>query len=213
MRPRWLLFLSLVSLRAAAADVDAPDLPALLPDSAVSVYYAHAAVPGADQLFGGDLGGNGYGVAGTYALDKRFYLVGRYDAWGIDFFGLDLEWEDWRVGGGARLPLSEDWQLTGELTWERVEFKFRALGDEADGEGFGARLGVRGRLFARVELDAGLRYVNYDISGPAYLAPAPDELRRELGLVIRLARHLGLTLGNERGASYTTERIGVRFGF
>jgi hypothetical protein len=102
-----------------------------------------------------DADGDGVQLVGSFAIKDEFHLFAGYADQSYDF-GIDST--TLSFGAGVNYGLHADWDLIGRLSYVTTEVD-TPFGS-ADEDGFGVTGGVRGRLARKVELDAGLNYVD-----------------------------------------------------
>ena len=99
---------------------------------------------------------DGFGVAGSFAFTPDYFGLGSIDAIegdnGADGSLLSL-------GGGYHRAINSALDIVATASLKRV--KFDGAGSDM---GFGLGVGVRGRLFEKLDLNAGLEYVDIDNS-------------------------------------------------
>jgi len=106
-----------------------------------------------------DLGGDGLGLTGSLSVTDSVFLFANYQTQDYEF-GIDGTSYD--LGAGMRFGLKPQLDLVGELAW--VNYKVEtALGD-ADDDGLGIGVGLRGRVHDSFELQGGFRYVDLEDS-------------------------------------------------
>lgn len=105
--------------------------------------------------------GDGFGIAGSFALTDQFAIFGGYDSADLDF-GIDFT--QFEVGGLFRLPLSGTLDLVTSLSYVSMEVDVPGFGS-ADDDGFGVGVGLRALASPRVELSGGVSYVDLNDSG------------------------------------------------
>ena len=107
-----------------------------------------------------DVDGDGLAIEGSYELNKKIFLFGEYADqsydFGIDGNGLEL-------GAGLHHELSKNLDFVGTLSYLDQEVK--AAGVSADDNGFGIGGGIRTWLGTKFQLDAMLKWVDFDEAG------------------------------------------------
>jgi opacity protein-like surface antigen len=102
-----------------------------------------------------DADGDGIGIFGSYAIHEDYHIFAGYEDQSFDF-GIDAS--TFAIGGGINYVLDEDWDLIGRLSYVNVDLG--SFAGSRDDDGFALMGGVRGRLTSKVELDAGINYVD-----------------------------------------------------
>lgn len=104
--------------------------------------------------------GDGFGLAGSYAINENFYVFGGYEAAGLDF-GVDAT--SLGAGLGWHTDLSPVVDLTASVSYQYVELDASGIGS-VDDNGLGLGLGLRFAASDKLELDAGISYVDFSDS-------------------------------------------------
>lgn len=107
-----------------------------------------------------DVDGDGLAIEGSYELNKKIFLFGEYQDQSYDF-GIDgnaLE-----LGAGLHHELSRNLDFVGTLSYLDQEVK--AGGFSADDNGLGIGGGIRTWLGTKFQLDAMLKWVDFDEAG------------------------------------------------
>lgn len=107
-----------------------------------------------------DVDGDGFGLAGSFELNDRIHLFGEWQDQSLDY-GIDGEWLE--VGGGYTHSYSDNLDFVGTLSF--VDSKVELGGLSADDDGLALGGGVRTRLNPSFEVDAMLKYIDFDESG------------------------------------------------
>jgi len=143
--------------------------------------------------------GDGFEIAGAYDFDK-VYIFGKWQDQSFDF-GIDgtaLEF-----GAGLHKELNPKVDFVGTLSYLDQEVKLG--GFSADDNGLGIGAGVRSRLADSFELDAVLRYVNFDEGGS------------DTGVVLTgryyFNKTMAVTFGTDMTDDVDTLRVGFRAEF
>ena len=154
------------------------------------------------DLGGGfDADGDGYGVAGSVAINDNWFVFADYAASELESI-VDLDQA--RLGAGYNSALSEktDWFAT--LAYIDLSLKAAGFGSASD-SGFGASVGVRSMLNPNFELYGSLGYSDTGDGGDGTAVAA--------GLWYTVAGNLALGLGAEAGSDITTYGLGIRLYF
>lgn len=104
--------------------------------------------------------GDGFELAGSYEINERIFAFGEWQDQSLDF-GLDgraLE-----LGAGFTHGFSDKLDFVGTLSFVDSEIKSGSVTIDDDGLAIGG--GVRSQLTDSVELEAGLKYIDFDRSG------------------------------------------------
>ena len=123
-----------------------------------------------------DVDGDGFGVAGSFAIDQNFHVFGKYQT--ADFnFGVDLDLMEFGVGYHTNLsPYLDVYANLGYLNFD--------AGGGFDEDAFTLGIGLRGAVSDAVELYGGLDYVDFDNSD--------SETRASAGFMMALTKAFGV---------------------
>ncbi len=105
--------------------------------------------------------GDGFGIAGSYAINESYHVFGEYTSAGLDF-GIDAT--EFSAGIGWHTGLSDAVDLVAGLSYEYVEIDAPAV-SSIDDSGLGLSLGLRMAASEMLELSAGINYVDLSDSG------------------------------------------------
>lgn len=145
-----------------------------------------------------DIDGDGFGLAGSLALGNNMLILASYDDVDYDF---GVDGRVMSVGAGFHTGLTPDLDFVADLSYIDAEVSSGMASADEDGYGIGA--GLRARASSKVELEAGLRYVDLDSSDTAVRVGGryyfTDSFAAGLGIV-----------DNDGGTSWT---LGVRAEF
>jgi hypothetical protein len=113
------------------------------------------------DVFGVDVVGDGFSVAGSLAATENFHVFGAFADQDFDFdFGL----QTFSVGAGLNWPLHSDLDIIGRVSYVKTEID-GPFGISISDDGFGASAGLRGRVLQRAELEGAVAYVKLDGGG------------------------------------------------
>jgi hypothetical protein len=139
-----------IALFAAIAAFCAPS--ALLAD----MNYTNLEVDYLDLDGDAGVNGDGFEIAGSWELNDSFHLFG---SWQDQSYDGGFDGETLEVGGGWNHSFSDTLDFVGTLSLMDAEIE-----DFSD-DGLALGGGIRSRLGESFELDAGLKYVDFDESG------------------------------------------------
>ena len=108
-----------------------------------------------------DVDGDGFGIAGSFAIADEFHIFGGYSTASLDF---DIDYNQFEVGFGYNKPISDAVDVVATLSYVNVEVDVPGFGSEDD-NGFGIGVGLRGMVAPQVELHGGLEYIDLSDSG------------------------------------------------
>lgn len=109
---------------------------------------------------GGNVDGDGFEIGGSYELSNSIHLFGSWQDQSLDF---GIDGRSLEIGGGWTHGLSDTLDFIGTLSYVDAELKQGNQTDDDDGLALGG--GIRARFADQFELDAGLKYVDFDESG------------------------------------------------
>jgi opacity protein-like surface antigen len=110
----------------------------------------------------GDIEGtdlDGFGIKGSWELAPSIFVLGGLQ--NLDIEGTSTSYDTLNLGVGMNWALSDNADLFGAATFERVK-----IGSSESG--FGVQAGVRGRVAERLELSAALKYSDIGDIGDAF---------------------------------------------
>lgn len=104
--------------------------------------------------------GDGFALAGSYELNDQIHLFGEWQDQSLDF---GIDGRSLELGAAYSHGFSEKLDFIGSLSY--VDAEYKSGNQTADDDGLALGGGVRARLTDSVELDAGLKYVDFDNAG------------------------------------------------
>lgn len=105
--------------------------------------------------------GDGFGLAGSLAINDEFHVFAGYQAAGLDF-GIDVS--TLGAGIGYHTSLSPVVDLVASVSYQYIDFDAPGPGD-ADDNGLGLGVSLRFAASEEIELNAGISYVDFSDSG------------------------------------------------
>lgn len=105
--------------------------------------------------------GDGVGIAGSYAINDSFHVFAGYQDAGLDF-GVDVT--SISAGIGYHMGLSPTVDLVTSLSYEYVDISASGI-PGIDDNGVGLGIGLRFAATDKIELNAGISYVDFSDSG------------------------------------------------
>lgn len=148
----------------------------------------------------GNIDGDGLEIAGSYAFDKRFFVLGRWQDQDFDF-GIDGRLIE--LGAGLHHSLGETIDFVATLTY--LDLEVDAGNASADNDGIAISGGIRARLAEQFEVDAGLKLVDSDNSG--------TDSALMLGGRYYFRDNMAVTAGADFGDDADSLKIGFRLEF
>ena len=147
-----------------------------------------------------DVDGSGYEIAGSYALNHQFFLFGAYETQDFDF---GVDGDQLEAGFGYNHPFGPnlDFIATGSL----LRYEISAAGQSFDDDAVAVGAGLRARPASPFEVEAGLKYVNYDDADG-------DTAFEVLGRWYFMPK-MALSLGMDLNDDFDSFRLGFRAEF
>lgn len=109
---------------------------------------------GYGELAGGVVTGDGFKLGGSLELPKNFIVAATYRDFSFSESGTDLGLKETSAGLGYKCMLGDSFDLVTGASYEQLKV-------EGESEsGFGLSLATTGRISEKVELSAGLQYVD-----------------------------------------------------
>ncbi len=108
-----------------------------------------------------NIDGDGIELAGSFAINEDFHAFGSYGQADLDG-GIDAS--ELSIGLGYNHSLSPAVDFVGSVSYEYVEIDVAGLGS-VDDNGFGLGIGLRFHPADKIEVDAGIQYVDLSDSG------------------------------------------------
>jgi opacity protein-like surface antigen len=107
-----------------------------------------------------NVNGDGFAVSGAYEVGSKVFLLGEWQDQSYDF---GVDGRQYELGVGFHHGISSTVDFVGTLSY--IDSKASAGSISASDNGFGLGGGIRARLSKEFEIDAGLKYVDFDNSG------------------------------------------------
>ena len=104
--------------------------------------------------------GDGFELAGSYELNDSIFLFGEWQDQSLDF---GIDGRSVEVGGGWTHGFSDTLDFLGTLSYVDAEVKLGSATADDDGLALGG--GIRSKVGDSFEVDAGLKYVDFDNAG------------------------------------------------
>ena len=150
---------------------------------------------------GFNVDGNGYGVAGSVAINDNWFVFAGYTSSEFESV-IDLNQASIGAGWNSEISDTTDWFVT--LAYVDLEVKAPQIVTASD-SGFAASVGVRSMLNPNFELYGSLGYSDLGDGGDGTAVAA--------GLWYTVAGNLALGLDAEVGSDVTTYGVGIRLYF
>jgi len=107
-----------------------------------------------------NVNGDGFEIGGSYELNDKFFLLGEWQDQNLDF-GIDGRAIE--LGAGLHHPLAANLDFVGTLSYIDTQLDVGNVSADDDGLALGG--GIRTTFGKTFQLDAMLRYVDYDNAG------------------------------------------------
>ena len=156
---------------------------------------------GTTELDGVDADGDGFGIDGSVAISDNFHLFAGYSNSSFDF---DVDANTLAAGIGYNTSLTNVVDFVGRVSYQYVELDAPGLSG-VDDNGIGLGVGLRYAASERLELDAGINYVDLSDSG--------DDTSFGLGGLYSFTDSFALGLSGDWGDDASTYSAVGRFYF
>jgi opacity protein-like surface antigen len=107
-----------------------------------------------------NVNGDGFALAGQYSLGDKMFLLGEWQEQSYDF---GIDGHQYEIGAGFHHAINSTLDFVGTLSY--LDSKVDVGPFNVSDNGFGLGAGVRTRLAKDFELDAALKYVDFDKGG------------------------------------------------
>jgi hypothetical protein len=106
-----------------------------------------------------DVDGDGFGVNGSFRITDNVHFLAGYSDQDYDF---GIDGNTLSAGVGLNMGINEDLDFVANLSYidAEIDTPFGSAGED----GYGVGAGIRARAGEKVEIDAGLNYVDLDES-------------------------------------------------
>lgn len=145
--------------------------------------------------------GDGFKAEGSFAINNRYHVFGNYDAAGLDF-GIDAT--QFSAGLGLNHGLSDAVDLVARLSYEYAEVD-APLVASVDDSGIGLGVGLRVSASEQLELNAGIKYVDFGDGG--------DDTGFSAAGLYNFSDAFALSVGGSWSDDISSYTIGGRFYF
>jgi hypothetical protein len=112
------------------------------------------------ELDSANVDGDGFSFAGGYELNEKIHLFGEWQDQSLDF---GIDGRSLELGAGYTHGFSDKLDFIGTLSY--VDAEVKAGNVTADDDGLAVGGGIRTRVADSFEVDAGLKYVDFDNAG------------------------------------------------
>lgn len=102
--------------------------------------------------------GDEYSLSGSLALSSNWHTFAGFSKGELDDNGADFDVTGWQIGLGYNHPVNSKADVIARLSYLRMDID-TPLGD-ADEDGFGISVGLRGRLAPAFELEGAVNYTD-----------------------------------------------------
>jgi len=111
-----------------------------------------------------DADGDVLGLEGSFSVSDSFHVFASYNVGEIEDSTSSVDLDTWNVGLGYNTPVSDKIDLVARLSYEYIELSAPGL-ISVDDNGIGASVGLRMAATDKLEVDAGISYVDYSDGG------------------------------------------------
>ena len=108
----------------------------------------------------GSIDGDGYSFSGQYQMNPSTFLYGE---WEEQSFDAGIDGQAYEFGAGFRHALSNSLDLVANAGYAHAEVDVQGFGFDDDGLTLGG--GIRAQLASSLQVEAIIRYVNFDEAG------------------------------------------------
>lgn len=111
---------------------------------------------------------DGFLLRGSLEIADNWFLYARYLDESVSTQGVDIDFQQYSVGGGYAWSFAENMDLYGRLGYTKAEVDVEnfGFGDlDADDDGYELGVGVRARPIDIIELEGAINYVDLSDSG------------------------------------------------
>ena len=153
-----------------------------------------------------DADGDGFTLGGSYAFTNKIHGFANYQAADLDssFVAGSVDATRINAGVGYNTVMSDKLDLFARLSYEYIDLDAGA-GISADDSGLGFGVGLRFAASPQLELDAGIKYVDYGDIG--------DDTSLQVGGLYDFTDTFSLGLAVETSDDVTTVALSGRFYF
>lgn len=145
--------------------------------------------------------GDGFGVAGSYAVHENFHLFAGYEFVGFDF---DVDTSQLDLGIGFNTPITPNMDIVAQAAFVRAEVDVPLVGSDSE-NGWSVGLGLRALPVEQLELNLGVNHVDFGDSG--------DDTILGAGFLYNFNESFALGLSGNWGDDTSAYQIGGRFYF
>jgi opacity protein-like surface antigen len=145
--------------------------------------------------------GDGFLIGGSYGFTDSIHGFANYEDAGLDF---DIDVTRYNLGIGYNTSVSDTVDMFARLSYEYLEFDLPLGFGSVDDDGYGLGVGLRYAAGEKVELNAGVNYVDYGDG---------DDTGFELGGLYNFNNGFALGLNGEWSDEFTTYALIGRFYF
>jgi opacity protein-like surface antigen len=122
--------------------------------------FVEASYVNADRDMGPfDVDGDGLALKGSLSITDTVFVFAGYSTYD---YNRNVDADSYDLGAGMRWGLKPELDLIADVSWVRAEID-TPFGS-ADDDGLGLGLGLRSRVHRNVEVQGGIRYVDFDNS-------------------------------------------------
>jgi opacity protein-like surface antigen len=107
------------------------------------------------------LDGDGFSIEGASELAPAVHVFSGLSNLDFEQSGVDLELDTISIGVGFNWGLSDNVDLVGGASFERVKVASDFLGESDSDSGYGLMAGIRGRVAESLELEAAIKYADF----------------------------------------------------
>lgn len=148
--------------------------------------------------------GDMLGINGSAEIGESFFIFGSYGMADVDDGIISADIDTLSAGIGYHMPMSDQVDLVGSLSYEYVDISVPGFGS-IDDNGFGLGVGLRYQANNEFEINGGIDYVDYGDGG--------DDTSFSAGFLYDFAENFSVGVEGDWSDDTTAYGIGVRFYF
>jgi hypothetical protein len=110
---------------------------------------------------------DGYVLGGSFEVADNFFIFASYSDQSTDYFGADVDFSAFTIGGGYAYPLSDTMDLVGSIGYVSADadVSYQGASGSADDDGYELGIGLRAMPMEQLELHGNITYVDMSDAG------------------------------------------------
>jgi hypothetical protein len=155
--------------------------------------WQHVEISGVGVLDGENPDGNGYSVAGSYAVTDLFHVFASYGTANIDIIGESVDFSELKVGAGVNYAVTDTIDVVGRAAYLDLNADIDSNNSASD-TGYGLEAGIRGMATPSIEVNGGLSYEDLGDASPS------DKVAVKIGALYSFTDWLAVGIGGSFSA-------------